>query len=84
MKPNAVSAIGFTEALPFLLWISPLSAQTNQPSGANSSPGTSSTHSCPPGTHWEEAGYVHDGKWRDAGCAKDGGREIPLNKSGFE
>jgi len=32
-------------------------------------------NACPPGTHWEPAGYVHDGKWRDARCAKDGGRE---------
>jgi hypothetical protein len=30
---------------------------------------------CPPGTHWEDAGYVAEGKWRDAHCAKDGGRE---------
>ena len=31
--------------------------------------------SCPPGTHWEPGGYVHDGKWRDAHCARDTGRE---------
>ncbi len=32
-------------------------------------------HACPPGTHWEEAGYVAHGKWRAARCARDNGRE---------
>jgi hypothetical protein len=32
-------------------------------------------HNCPAGQHWEESGYVAEGKWRDAHCAKDGGRE---------
>ena len=30
---------------------------------------------CPPGTHWEEAGYVGHGKYRPARCARDNGRE---------
>lgn len=29
---------------------------------------------CPPGTHWEEAGYVGHGKYRPARCARDNGR----------
>ena len=31
--------------------------------------------SCPAGQHWEAAGYVADGKWRDAHCAQDNGNE---------
>ena len=30
---------------------------------------------CPPGTHWEEAGYIGHGKYRPARCARDNGRE---------
>ena len=32
-------------------------------------------HACPPGTHWEEAGYIGHGKYRPARCARDNGRE---------
>jgi hypothetical protein len=31
--------------------------------------------SCPPGTYWENGGYVADGKWRDGHCANDNGRQ---------
>jgi hypothetical protein len=30
---------------------------------------------CPPGTYWENGGYVSDGKWRDGHCAKNNGRQ---------
>jgi hypothetical protein len=30
---------------------------------------------CPPGTYWENGGYVADGKWRDGHCARDNGRQ---------
>jgi hypothetical protein len=52
-------------------------------SAANST-GTSSGQStqlaqaaanCPPGTYWENGGYVSDGKWRDGHCARDNGRQ---------
>jgi hypothetical protein len=26
-------------------------------------------HNCPPGTFWQEAGYVRHAKWRPAHCA---------------
>ena len=31
--------------------------------------------SCPPGTHWVEAGYARGGKWREAHCARDDGKD---------
>lgn len=29
------------------------------------------TNECPPGTHWEEAGYARHAKWRGAHCARN-------------
>ena len=54
----------------------PSTAQTpsNPPPSSQGQP-PPPAQACPPGTHWEPAGYVHDGKWRDARCARDGGRE---------
>jgi hypothetical protein len=57
-----------------LLGMTPALAQTpNNPPPSSQNPPRA--QACPPGTHWEPAGYVHDGKWRDAGYLKDGGRE---------
>ena len=55
-------------------WFSPAGLCADPPPQANSGQ-PPAANACPPGTHWEPAGYVHDGKWRDARCAKDGGRE---------
>ena len=30
---------------------------------------------CPAGQYWEPAGYVADGKWREAHCAENRGRQ---------
>jgi len=43
-------------------------------SSANAQYGVAA-QSCPAGQHWENAGYVAEGKWRAAGCYKNGGRE---------
>ena len=61
----------------FLVGITPTLAQTpnNLPPPPLSSQNPPAAQGCPPGTHWEPAGYVHDGKWRDAHCARDNGRE---------
>ena len=80
MRSTTAPLIAVALAAAALLWASAAPAQTNRPAETNSSQGTPSqgapaAHSCPPGTHWEEAGYIHDGKWRDAGCLKNGGRE---------
>lgn len=31
--------------------------------------------SCPAGTHWANAGYVRGGKWREAHCANNNGKD---------
>jgi hypothetical protein len=74
MRSNA-ALIGIAMAAAILGWASTAPAQTNRAGETNSSQSAPAAHSCPPGTHWEEAGYIHNGKWRDAGCLKDGGRE---------
>ena len=33
-----------------------------------------SARQCPAGTDWKSAGYVGSGKWRNAHCARNGGR----------
>ena len=59
-----------------LVGIAPALAQTpSSPPPPQSSQNPPPVQACPPGTHWEPAGYIHGGKWRDAGCLKDGGRE---------
>jgi hypothetical protein len=55
---------------------SPALAQTpNSPPPTSQNQPQPPAQACPPGTHWEPAGYVHDGKYRDARCARDDGRE---------
>ena len=75
MRSTTARLIPVAMAAATLFWASAAPAQTNRPAETNSSQSAPAAHSCPPGTHWEEAGYIHDGKWRDAGCLKNGGRE---------
>jgi hypothetical protein len=78
MRMNtAAYLIGAVVVATPLLSATVLSAPTARTSTARSSQTVlvDDAHNCPPGTHWEEAGYVAEGKWRDAHCAKDGGRE---------
>jgi len=67
--------IGLVAVATPLLSATVLSAPTARTVTARSSLTVLVDDRCPPGTHWEEAGYVAEGKWRDAHCAKDGGRE---------
>jgi hypothetical protein len=72
----------FLPALALALFLSPGGASAADapppsapPSSAQSNTQAPAATTCPAGTHWEPAGYIRDGKWRDARCAKDGGRE---------
>ena len=69
----------FTTSLVFGLAVGavPATAQmpSNPPPPASQGQPPPPSQVCTPGTHWEPAGYVHDGKWRDARCARDNGRE---------
>jgi hypothetical protein len=59
----------------------PLSAAVALSAWSASGPQTSShlilvsASECPPGTYWEEPGYVGSGKWRDGHCARDNGHQ---------
>jgi hypothetical protein len=58
------------------LMVVPALAQTpGNPTPPSSQGRPSPAQACPPGTHWEEAGYVGHGKYRPARCARDNGRE---------
>jgi hypothetical protein len=50
-------------------------AQPAHPAAVASSPIMRVAQDCPAGYHWEESGYVAEGKYRAAHCAKNGGRE---------
>ena len=53
----------------------PASAQAPTPPPSSQNPPPPPAQVCPPGTHWEEAGYISHGKYRPARCARDDGRE---------
>jgi hypothetical protein len=75
MRMNTICVVGFALAVMPVLSVSALSAYPASPTEANSGAFTRVANACPAGQHWEEAGYVADGKWRSAHCAKDDGRE---------
>jgi hypothetical protein len=75
MRMNTICLVGFALAVMPLLSVSALSAYPASSTEARSGSFTRVAEACPPGQHWEEAGYVAEGKWREAHCAKDGGRE---------
>ena len=59
-----------------LAWAAPVSAQQpNNPPSSSSYYQSAPPPACPPGTHWEEAGYIGHGKYRPARCARDDGKE---------
>jgi len=41
------------------------------PPASSTPPPMPAADGCPPGTHWEEAGYVKHSKWRPAHCARN-------------
>jgi hypothetical protein len=75
MRLSVAFLIGTAVAAMPLLSVTASSAYPDRVTGARSSHYINIAESCPPGEHWEEAGYVAEGKWREAHCAKDGGRE---------
>jgi hypothetical protein len=52
-----------------------LAQQTSSPPTSSQDQSQPPAQACPPGTHWEPAGYIRDGKYRDARCARNDGRE---------
>jgi hypothetical protein len=79
MIARTMSRLAFVVGL-MLAGVAPAAAQ--QPYNPPPPPPPSSYYqpapqqpACPPGTHWEEAGYVSHGKYREARCARDDGRE---------
>jgi len=74
MIGRALSLLSLVFGLTIALAAPVLAQQTNNPPPSSQNP-PPPAQACPPGTHWEAAGYVHDGKWRDARCARDDGHE---------
>jgi hypothetical protein len=74
MRVNTICLVGFALAAVPLLSVPALSAYPVSPE-ARADSFTRIANACPAGQHWEEAGYVAEGKWRPAHCARDNGRE---------
>jgi hypothetical protein len=75
MRMNTICLAGFALVAMPMLSVPALSAYPSSSNEARSESFTRIADACPVGQHWEDAGYVSGGKWRDAHCARDGGRE---------
>ncbi len=65
MKWSAVYLLLATMTVAPLLWTTVAAAQIQRRAQAPA------VNPCPPGFHWQEAGYGKAGTWHDAYCAKD-------------
>ncbi len=72
---TSIYLLGLTLAVTPFLSTAVLSAPAARATAVRSNQVILAAQPCPPGTYWEEGGYVSEGKWRDAHCAKDNGRQ---------
>jgi hypothetical protein len=75
MRINTAYLLGIAVVtLPLLSTAASAAYPTNTTSSQSTQLAQAAT-TCPPGTYWENGGYVADGKWRDGHCARDNGRQ---------
>ena len=75
MRINPAYLLGIAVVtIPLLSTAASAASSTSTTSGRSTQLAQAAAN-CPPGTYWENGGYVSDGKWRDGHCAKDNGRQ---------
>ena len=74
MRRNTPLTLAIAISLPMLFAVA-VSAQTTQPPPPM--PPDQVAAMCPTGSHWQDAGYVMGGKYREGHCQKDGVATTP-------
>jgi hypothetical protein len=75
MRMNTAYLLGIAAVTIPLLSTAASAAYPTNAAGGQSTELAQAQPNCPPGTYWENGGYVSDGKWRDGHCARDNGRQ---------